>query len=65
MDRQSAVVFALPIVLLFGSQWTLAALLVVALMVMKHGLIFDDADRRIIAASWTQLARAIGLPRWN
>jgi PST family polysaccharide transporter len=65
LDRQTVALTALPIVLLLGSQWTLAVLLAIAWLVIRGGLIFDAAERGVLATAWTRLADRVPRPRWH
>ena len=65
LDRQTVALTALPIVLLLGSQWTLATLLVIALLVVRYGMIFDAAERGILLAAWNRLGHCVPRPRWS
>lgn len=60
VDRHTVAIVAFPLVLLAGWQWTIAALLVVVLLVMRQGWMFDSQERQWISNGWDGLQAKLG-----
>lgn len=65
VNRQTVAIVALPLVLLAGWQWTVVALLLIAGLIIRYGIVFDSQEREVLASVASGINSRLGRFGWH